>query len=118
MSFDFSGHFENFLGNQVVLCSLFGLNDLDFDRLSLSFLIDEPLGWMLPGRDAPLYHDKPYASKAKGWLMRGRQKIALTVFALIIGAVLWWQYTSPPTLDWSTSGQSVSVDELQVRLTC
>jgi len=68
---------------------------------------------MIPGRDAPLYHDKPYVSK--GLLMRGRQKIAIVFFVLIIGAVLWWQYKSPPTLDWSTSGQSATVNELQVR---
>lgn len=68
---------------------------------------------MLPGRDAPLYHDKPYVSK--GLLMRGRQKFAIVFFALIFGAVLWWQYKSPPTLDWATTGQSVAVDELQVR---
>lgn len=68
---------------------------------------------MLPGRDGPLYHDKPYAPK--GVLMRGK-KIAIVFFALIIGAVLWWHYKRPPILDWSTSGQSVTVDELQVRL--
>ena len=90
-------------------------DDLDFDRRSpFSFLFDKSLGWMLPGRDAPLYHDKPYVSR--GLLMGGRRKIAIAFFALIIGAVLWWQYTSPPTLDWSTSGESVTVDELQVRL--
>ena len=68
---------------------------------------------MLPGRDGPLYHDKPY--EPKGFLMRGKQKIAIVFFALFIGAVLWWQYKSSPTLDWSTSGQSVTVGELQVR---
>lgn len=66
---------------------------------------------MLPGRDTPLYHDKP-----KGLVVRGKQKLAIVFLTLIIGAVLWWQYRSPPTLDWSTSGQSVSVSELQVRL--
>jgi len=69
---------------------------------------------MLPGRDGPLYHDKPYAPK--GLLVRGKQKIIIVLFALIIGAVLWWQYKSPSILDLSASGQSVTVDELQVRL--
>jgi hypothetical protein len=69
---------------------------------------------MLPGRDAPLYHDKPPASK--GLLVRGRQKVAIVFCALIFGAVLWWQFKSPPTLDWAMTGQGVVVGELQVRL--